>query len=144
MPSRSLVFKTWNVKGYKRDVHNVVRGFPIANEILRRTPDSTRQVILRHSGQVKEPGESLSCKPSSTRNFASVQSRVASRGRINVQDHNEEWAQLCQQAAVEKDPERLMRLVGRIVELLDARRSAAHAGSNGISSVKPGTDSGTV
>jgi hypothetical protein len=61
-----------------------------------------------------------------------------------VQDHNEEWAQLCQQAAVEKDPERLMRLVGRIVELLDARRSAAHAGSNGISSVKPGTDSGTV
>ena len=61
-----------------------------------------------------------------------------------MQDHNEEWAQLCQQAAVEKDPERLMRLVGRIVELLDARRGVAHAGSNGISSVKPGTESGTV
>jgi hypothetical protein len=42
-----------------------------------------------------------------------------------MNDRNDEWARLCQQAAVEQDPERLMKLVARIVELLDARRSAA-------------------
>lgn len=71
-------------------------------------------------------------------------SRIRSGEGTNVQDHNEEWAQLCQQAAVEKDPERLMRLVGRIVELLDARRAPTHRSGNGISSVKPSTDSSTV
>jgi hypothetical protein len=68
-------------------------------------------------------------------------SRSKSGERTNVQDHNEEWAQLCQQAAVEKDPERLMRLVGRIVELLDARRGSNGRVSNGVSAVKPNTDS---
>jgi hypothetical protein len=64
--------------------------------------------------------------------------------RMYVQDHNEEWAQLCQQAAVEKDPERLMRLVGRIVELLDARRASAHTSGNGVSPVRSNTDSSTA
>jgi hypothetical protein len=41
-------------------------------------------------------------------------SRSKSGEKTNVRDPNEEWTQLCQQAAVEKDPERLMRLVGRI------------------------------
>lgn len=49
-----------------------------------------------------------------------------------MKDQNEEWTQLCQQAAIEKDPEKLMRLVGRIVELLDARRGpSGRNGSNG-------------
>ena len=58
-----------------------------------------------------------------------------------MHDHNDEWQQLCQQAAVEKDPEQLMRLVGRIVELLDARRGANGLGSKGISPVKTKTGS---
>lgn len=41
-----------------------------------------------------------------------------------MDDHKEEWTRLCQQAAVEQDPEQLMKLVARIVELLDKRRSA--------------------
>lgn len=65
-------------------------------------------------------------------------------GTTNVQDHNEEWTQLCQQAAVEQDPERLMRLVGRIVELLDARRSTSGRGSNGNSPTKINTESGNT
>ncbi len=40
-----------------------------------------------------------------------------------MDDHMEEWTRLCQQAAVEQDPDRLMKLVARIVELLDERRS---------------------
>lgn len=72
----------------------------------------------------------------------SSKSRSKSGERINVQDHNEEWARLCQQAAVEQDPERLMRLVGRIVELLDARRASGNGNMrNGASSVKPSTES---
>jgi hypothetical protein len=58
-----------------------------------------------------------------------------------VQDHNEEWTQLCQQAAVEKDPERLMRLVGRIVELLDARRALTNHNSNSVSPITTSSDS---
>ena len=42
-----------------------------------------------------------------------------------MDEHKEEWTRLCQQAAVEQDPDRLMKLVARIVELLDARRSTA-------------------
>lgn len=68
-------------------------------------------------------------------------SRSKSGERTNVQDHTEEWAQLCQQAAVEKDPERLMRLVGRIVELLDERRGSTGGSSNGASPGKPNTGS---
>lgn len=61
-----------------------------------------------------------------------------------MHDHNDEWEQLCQQAAVEKDPEQLMRLVGRIVELLDARRGASGRSSKGISPVKIKTDSNNI
>jgi hypothetical protein len=68
-------------------------------------------------------------------------SRSKSGEKTNVRDPNEEWTQLCQQAAVEKDPERLMRLVGRIVELLDARRGVTGPGNKGNSQVKINTES---
>jgi hypothetical protein len=63
-------------------------------------------------------------------------SRSKSGEKTNVRDPNEEWAQLCQQAAVEKDPERLMRLVSRIVELLDTRRRATGRSGNSNSQVE--------
>jgi hypothetical protein len=63
-------------------------------------------------------------------------SRSKSGEKTNVRDPNEEWTQLCQQAAVEKDPERLIRLVGRIVELLDTRRRATGRSSNSNSQVE--------
>jgi hypothetical protein len=68
-------------------------------------------------------------------------SRSRSGERINVQDPNEEWAQLCQQAAIEKDPERLLRLVSRIVELLDARRASTRCSSNEVSPKESGGES---
>ena len=39
-----------------------------------------------------------------------------------MRNENQEWVRLCEQAAVEQDPERLMKLVQQIVELLDTRR----------------------
>jgi hypothetical protein len=38
-----------------------------------------------------------------------------------MQDKEERWFKLCQQAAVEKDSEKLMQLVKEINELLEAR-----------------------
>ena len=94
---------------------------------------------------MNEPGDSLSMQSVVDKAMEDLRQGSASRSKLgertNMQDHNEEWAQLCQQAAVEKDPERLMRLVGRIVELLDARRSSTGRVSNGVSPVKPNTDS---
>lgn len=49
-----------------------------------------------------------------------------------MSNKSEDWMLLCEQAAVEQDPERLMKLVQRIVELLDSRRDSIrrnqHAG----------------
>lgn len=94
---------------------------------------------------MNEPGDPLSIESVVGKAMEDLRQGSKSRSkpgeRTNMQDHNEEWAQLCQQAAVEKDPERLMRLVGRIVELLDARRSSTSHVSNGVSQVKPNTDS---
>ena len=94
---------------------------------------------------MNEPGDPLSIESVVGKAMEDLRQGSKSRSkpgeRTNMQDHNEEWAQLCQQAAVEKDPERLMRLVGRIVELLDARRSSTGRVSNGVSQVKPNTDS---
>jgi hypothetical protein len=39
-----------------------------------------------------------------------------------LREHTEEWKQLCQQAAVEQDPKKLLELTRRINELLDAKR----------------------
>lgn len=36
-----------------------------------------------------------------------------------MNEHQEAWATLCEQASTEQDPERLMNLVRRILELLD-------------------------
>jgi hypothetical protein len=102
---------------------------------------------------MKEPGDPLSIQAVIDLSIQAVIDRAreelrqgsTSRSRseegTNVQDHNEEWAQLCQQAAVEQDPERLMRLVGRIVELLDARRALANRNGNTVSPMTTGSDS---
>ena len=77
---------------------------------------------------MNEPGNPLSIQAVIDKAMEELRQGSKSRrsfgGKANVQNHNEEWAQLCQQAAVEKDPERLMRLVSRIVELLDARHGS--------------------
>jgi hypothetical protein len=38
-----------------------------------------------------------------------------------MKDHRQEWQKLCAQAAVEQDSARLMKLIQRITELLDAK-----------------------
>jgi hypothetical protein len=38
-----------------------------------------------------------------------------------VKDHEEEWRKLCGQAAIEQDPEKLLQLTHRILELLEAK-----------------------
>jgi hypothetical protein len=40
-----------------------------------------------------------------------------------VKDHREEWQVLCSQAAVEQDPAKLLKLIARINELLEAKRT---------------------
>jgi hypothetical protein len=94
---------------------------------------------------MNEPGDPISIQSVVDKAMEELRQGSTSRSKLgertNVQDHTEEWAQLCQQAAVEKDPERLMRLVARIVELLDARRGFNGRVSNGVSPVKPNTDS---
>jgi hypothetical protein len=39
--------------------------------------------------------------------------------------HDERWMQLCEQAAVEQDPEKLMKLVEEINRLLEAKQNSA-------------------
>ena len=41
---------------------------------------------------------------------------------------DERWLKLCQQAAVEQDPEKLLQLVKEINDLLEARGSAVTTG----------------
>ena len=49
-----------------------------------------------------------------------------------MRDHQEEWQELCQQASVEQDREKLLQLVRRINELLEAKDDRLQP-----SSVKP-------
>jgi hypothetical protein len=39
-----------------------------------------------------------------------------------MKDHTEEWKNLCEQAAVEQDPEKLLELIQRINNLLDDKK----------------------
>jgi hypothetical protein len=39
-----------------------------------------------------------------------------------MQEHRERWMQLCEQAANEQDPEKLMKLIAEINRLLDAKQ----------------------
>jgi hypothetical protein len=39
-----------------------------------------------------------------------------------VRESTEEWERLCQQASVEQDPARLIKLIQRINELLEEKR----------------------
>jgi hypothetical protein len=96
---------------------------------------------------MNEPGDALSIEAVIAQARESLRQGSTSRSKSGerMQDQNEEWEQLCQQAAVEKDPERLMRLVGRIVELLDARRASSNGhGGSGVQPVKPNTESSSV
>lgn len=47
-----------------------------------------------------------------------------------MRNGSEDWMALCEQAAVEQDPEQLMKLVQRIVELLDSRRECIRHNQN--------------
>jgi hypothetical protein len=40
----------------------------------------------------------------------------------SVKEHAEEWKQLCEQASVEQDPNKLLDLIRKINELLAAKR----------------------
>jgi hypothetical protein len=96
---------------------------------------------------MNEPGDALSIEAVIAQARESLRQGCTSRSKSGerMQNQNEEWEQLCQLAAVEKDPERLMRLVGRIVELLDARRASSKGpGVNGVPPVKPNTESSSV
>ena len=44
-----------------------------------------------------------------------------------MQDHQEEWLKLCEQAAIEQDPQKLFQLVRRINELLEAKEKRLQA-----------------
>jgi hypothetical protein len=46
-----------------------------------------------------------------------------------VQDQQEEWLELCRQASVEQDPEKLFQLVRRISDLLEAKDKRLRARS---------------
>jgi len=52
--------------------------------------------------------------------------------------HDERWMQLCEQAAVEQDPETLMKLVEEINQLLEAKQN-----SSGIKLPDPDQKEGT-
>jgi len=96
---------------------------------------------------MNEPGDALSIEAVIAQARESLRQGCTSRSKSGerMQNQNEEWEQLCQLAAVEKDPERLMRLVGRIVELLDARRASSKGpGVNGVPPVNPNTESSSV
>ena len=40
-----------------------------------------------------------------------------------MQNYEEKWTDLCARAAVEQDPQKLMRLVAEIVQLIDQRKA---------------------
>jgi hypothetical protein len=60
-----------------------------------------------------------------------------------MKDQKERWIRLCEQAAVEQDPEKLLKLVNEIARMLDEKqqrvnqyshsRSATHSGSDAVS-----------
>jgi hypothetical protein len=46
-----------------------------------------------------------------------------------VEDRQEEWLELCRQASIEQDPEKLFQLVRRMNDLLDAEDKRLRARS---------------
>jgi hypothetical protein len=52
-----------------------------------------------------------------------------------VQDKTERWFQLCQQAAVEQDPQKLLQLIKEINDLLEAKEARLLQTRKGPSSV---------
>jgi hypothetical protein len=53
-----------------------------------------------------------------------------------MKDHQEEWQKLCAQAAVEQDSAKLMKLIQRITELLDAKQKRLQGNPDPASSPK--------
>ncbi|HUB02788.1 MAG TPA: hypothetical protein VL983_08880 [Terriglobales bacterium] len=49
---------------------------------------------------------------------------------MNGEQHKEEWLKLCEQAAVEQDPEKLVALTREICRLLEERENALKKGRN--------------
>jgi hypothetical protein len=47
---------------------------------------------------------------------------------MNGEQNKEEWLQLCEQAAVEQDPEKLVALTREICRLLEERENALKKG----------------
>ena len=55
--------------------------------------------------------------------MSSAEAAFTGAGRVRLMENNlEKWQILCGQAAVEKDPERLMGLIREISQLLDERQ----------------------
>jgi len=54
----------------------------------------------------------------------------------------ERWLQLCEQAAVEQNPERLLKLVNEIVRMLDAKNERMQQASSPDSSRTTGISTG--
>jgi len=47
---------------------------------------------------------------------------------MNSEQHKEDWLKLCEQAAVERDPEKLVALTREICRLLEERERALKKG----------------
>jgi hypothetical protein len=47
-----------------------------------------------------------------------------------MEENRERWMQLCEQAANEQDPEKLMKLVAEINLLLEAKQKRVQAGAS--------------
>ena len=47
-----------------------------------------------------------------------------------MDENRERWMQLCEQAANEQDPEKLMKLIAEINLLLEAKQKRAQAGAS--------------
>jgi hypothetical protein len=51
----------------------------------------------------------------------------ARNGRSCMKEHAEAWKNLCEQAAFEQDPQKLLDLIQRINQLLDAKKNRLSA-----------------
>ena len=48
-----------------------------------------------------------------------------------MKEHQERWKQLCEEAANEQDPEKLMKLIKEINRLLEAKEQRLRANTSG-------------
>lgn len=55
--------------------------------------------------------------------------------------HHEDWQELCRQAAVEQDPDRLLELTRRINQILLEKEERLRKGPDGQGSLQPDKES---